>query len=184
MEETLVQIITRLGYKGPAVYLPPKYFSNPETQMIYVAKQKDVFPSPNQLQAQKIGSFTPTSDGILLMPPGAELARLFEKTLETNFSTVDLEYVRERLPQLLIESLEVAKTVDLQVENARVHVRLGESSYKVSAAEAGQIVVLGSPISSAIACVLAKATGKLVTVESQQVSENGKDVALDYRLIE
>ena len=184
MEETLIQIITKLGYRGPAVYLPPKYFSNPETQMIYVAKQKDALPSPDQLQVQKISSFMSTSDGILLIPPGAELAKLFEKTLETDFNTVNLEYLRERLPQLLIENLEIAKAVDLQVENTEIHVRLGESTYKVSASEAGQMILLGSPISSAIACVLAKATGKLVTVKSQRTSENGRDVTLDYILIE
>jgi hypothetical protein len=43
---------------------------------------------------------------------------------------------------------------------------------------------LGCPLSSAIACVLAKATGKPIVIENLQASENGKDISIEFRILE
>jgi len=43
---------------------------------------------------------------------------------------------------------------------------------------------LGCPVSSAIACALAKATGKPIVIENQQTSEDGKNMEIEYRILE
>jgi len=43
---------------------------------------------------------------------------------------------------------------------------------------------MGSPLSSAIACALAKATGKPVVIEKEEQSQDGKTTEIRYRLME
>jgi hypothetical protein len=181
--KTINQIITKLGYGGPAVYLPPKYFTNPEDQMIYVPKQEgDVLSIPDQLQILKTDSFIITTNGMLLIPPGIELVKLFERTLEINFASVEIEFLEQNLQRLFVENLEIAQSIDLEVKKEQISVKLEKSIYKVLNFEGGQPII-GSPISSAIACVLAKTTGKLVTIKSQRTNENDKNITLEYQFI-
>ena len=180
--EVLNQMIAKLGYKGPAVYLPPQYFSNPDDQVIYVSKEGDVaYPKLGQLPVRESAFFVITSSGMMLKPSGLELVGLFERTLETNFARVDFEFLEQNFSRLFVESLEIAETVDVEAENNRVIVKLEKSAFRVYDSKDGQSILLGSPISSAIACVLAKATGRIVVIRSQQT--RGRDVFLEYQLI-
>jgi len=186
---TLDQIIQELDYKGNAIYLPPKYFRAPETTKAFIPKQKDAkLPSPEQIQAQETNLFIENVGGMLLTPPGAGLTKLFEETLETNFIGVDLQYLQKSMPKLFIEDLEIAQNFEIEIENKRIHVRIENSAYKDLFKEAKKLANLydrvGSPLSSAIACALAKVTGKPIVIENQQISEDGGDVDIYYRVLE
>jgi len=103
--ETLNQILKELDYKGKAVYLPPKYLTTPEENKAYIPKQEEEkLPTPEQTQKQETKIFLENPNGILLTPPGAELAKLFEKTLETSFTRVDLQYLQQNMPKLFNSS--------------------------------------------------------------------------------
>jgi hypothetical protein len=183
--ETLNQAIEELGYNGPAVYMPPKYFRAPETLMLWVLKEKSgAMPTLGQMQGKEPMSFSKNPEGLLLTPPGAELLKLFEKTLETDFARADLQYLRENIPRLFIENLEIAESFYIETEKNNVFIKIGKSAFKVPKPSAGQEGNLGSPISSAIACVLAKTTGKLVVIKSQETSEDDHDVTLEYQIFE
>ena len=39
--ETLSKIVAELGYKGRAVYLPPKYLTTPKSGLVYITKKED-----------------------------------------------------------------------------------------------------------------------------------------------
>ena len=186
---TLNQIIQELEYKGNAIYLPPKYLKDPEANKAYISKQKETsLPAPEQIQKQETRFFIENPPGILLTPPGAGLARLFEKTFKTNFTKVDLQYLQRNMPKLFIEDLEIAQNFEMDTQNNKIRVKIENSTYNVLNIETEQpssnYSTLGSPLSSAIACTLAKTTGKPIIIEKQQTSKDGRDVTIEYRILE
>jgi len=183
----LEQMLTELGYQGKGVYLPPKYLKGFESSKIYLSAQDSMkLPSLEQIRDQD-KAFLKNS-GVLITPPGMELSRLFEKTLGTSFMKVDLQYLEQNMPKLLIEDLEIAQKVEIKTENSRVHVRMENSIYKNLWKEAIKLpnlwCSLGDPLVSAIACALTKATGKPVIIEKNQVSNEGQTIDIEYRILE
>jgi len=200
--KTINQIIQELNYKGNAVYLPPKYSEYPEATKIYIPKQKNaVLPRPEQTRKYEKRLLVGNSQGILgiiLTPPGAELTKLFEKTLKTSFIIVDLEQLQRDLPKLCVEDLEIAEDLKIQiVKNSAsfsqtkidaIHVKITNSIYKDIYKEARKLPhicgQIGCPICSAIACAIAKSSGKPVTIEKIQDSADGRTIETQYRIIE
>jgi hypothetical protein len=203
---TLDQTLQQLGYEGKAVYLPPKYLRNPEDNKAYIPKQKNAnLPTPEQIQKQETEPPS-NSEGILVTPPGAGLTKLFEKTLDTDFMKKDLQYLQQNMPKLFIEDLEIATDLEITAgpsssanptnnspnqtgkNQNSVHVRIGSTVYKDVCKEAEKLpnvyTTLGCPLSSAIACALARATGKPITIENGKTSEDGKTIEIDYRILE
>jgi len=186
------EIIQEMECEGNAIYLPPKYLSDPEAYKAYIPKQKEAeLPTPEQTQKQDpqfFIAFIENPPAALLTPPGAELAKLFEKTLETNFTRVDLQYLQQNMPKLLIEDLEIAQNFEMETENDKIRVKIQNSVFnalnKVTEQPSSIYSAFGSPLSSAIACALAKSTGKPIIIEKQQTSEDGRDVTIDYRILE
>jgi hypothetical protein len=186
---TLNQIIKELDYEGDAIYLPPKYLKDTEDYKVYVPKQKETrLPTPDETRTQEQQIFMKNSSGLLLTPPGAELTKLFEKTLDTNFTRVDLKYLQQKMPKLFIDDLEIAQNFEIETENNRIHVKIQNSQFKTLSSQTNQSsnthCTLGSSLSSAIACAIAKTAGKAVIVEKEQTSEDGIDTTIAYRILE
>jgi len=184
VSSSLDQALQATGYEGDVVYLPPKYFEEPAVQKVYVTKlRKAALPTPEQME-QDLDKNNP--QGILLTPPGAELVQLFEKILNTSLIATDLHYLQEHLPGLLVENLEVAQNFEMEIKGDRIHVKLENSAFKVFGKENNQLKLalrLGSPLSSALAVALAKASGKPVVIEDEQGSGD-KNVVIVYRMLE
>jgi uncharacterized protein YuzE len=186
--ETLNQIVRELNYKGKAVYLPPKYLKNPEASKVYISKQKEgEIPEPELTLKHENQLFFRNPQGILLTPPGAQLLHLFEKQLDTNFTKTDITYITQNLPKLLIEDLEIAENIDIDVENNDIKIKITNSTFKEAHKENNKLPhvspYIGCPLSSAIACALTKATGKPITIENIQASEDGKIIETTYQIL-
>lgn len=184
-QETLNQIIQELNYNGTPIYLSPKYFKNPETQKLFISKQnKTSLPTPEEIQKQETQTFTEQPKGILVNPPGSELTKLFEKTLNTNFTRTNLQYLQQNLPKLLIEDLEIARNIEIETKNNKIHVKIEHSTYKPNNINKQQTYPLHSTLSSAIACALTKTTGKPIIINKQQISQDNKTETIEYHMIE
>lgn len=190
---TLNQMLQELNYEGDAVYLPPKYFEDPEATKIYIPKQKNTpLPTPEQIQKYENRLLAKKSQGVLgmlLTPPGAELTNLFEKTLETSFTKVNIEYLQQSMPKLFIEDLEIAENLEIEkLEHNKIHVKVTNPIFKDLCEKASKLTYvcgsIGCPICSSIACAIAKASGKLVTIEKIESTEDGKTLTADYKIIE
>ena len=185
---TLDGMLKELNYNTKAAYLPPKYLTDIESNKVYIPKhEKTKLPTPERiLQENKI--FIKNPEGILLVPPGNELTKLFEKTLHKSLTKVDLAYLEQTIPKLLIEDLEIAEDIKIEIKNSIIHVTIENSIYKDICKETSKLSSvsrsLGCPITSAIACVLAKTTGKPVTIDKDQTSEDGKIINIEYQLLE
>jgi len=201
---TLNEMIQELNYRGEALYLPPKYFANPESTRVYISKQKvATLPMPELIQKYETQHFVKNPEGLLLTPPGAELANIFEKKLGISFVRVDLEYLQRKMPKLfedleIADNLEIeilAKTVAakarpfslLQTERYAVQVKITDPICKEVCEEPNRLTYIcdriGGPVCSAIGCALAKATGAPVIIESVQTSEDGKTVQTTYGIL-
>jgi len=203
----LNQILTELRYKGGALYLPPKYFKDSETVKVYLPKFNSTeLPRPEDIQQQEEEVFLNNPEAALLIPPGLALSKLFEKRLGTSFTKVDLEYLQKNLPKLFIEDLEIVEDLDIEIENDEVAEKLTESSaipqkrksvirVKISNSVYNDLFkgverlphvrrMIGCPISSAIACAIAKASANPVIIEKIQASEDGKTNEAYYGIVE
>jgi hypothetical protein len=202
---TLNKMIQELNYKGEAIYLPPRYFANPECTRVYMTRQKvATLPMPELIQKYETQLFVKNPEGLLLMPPGAELANVFEKKLGISFTRVNLEYLQRNMPKLIVEDLEIAdnlemeilpKTVEgkarafslLQAERYAVQVRITDPICREVCQGSNRLEHIcdriGCPICSAIGCALTKTTGAPVMIESVQTSEDGKTVEITYGIL-
>lgn len=183
------QVLKQIEFKGKPVYLPPKYFTNPETSKAYIAREKDFqLPSFELIQKEENHLLTTDSLGVLLVPSGAGLAKLFEKTLETNFTMVDLEYLEQKLPKLIVDSLEIAQTFKMKVESKKIDVKITNSIYSDLYPKddpgANSYLSITFPLSSAIACSLTKAIGQPIRIERLEISRGGRDLTVEYAILE
>jgi hypothetical protein len=211
---TLYQMIQELGYKGDTTYLPPKYFTNPETTKVYISKYKRRrLPTPEQTQLYENQPLARTTLGILITPPGIELSKLLEKSLGTSFTKTDLKNLQQNLLKLFIENLEIAENLELQAENDRtqrkedypssptrmerararrksttVHAKITKPIYGTifnEAEEPSQITSsIGCPVCSAIAIAITKATGKPVRIIDTKSSQDGSILEASYKILE
>lgn len=204
---TLDLALTELDYKGKAIYLPPKYLNSPETAKAYVPKLRTgVLPAPEQTQRLEAQASPRNAQGILITPPGAELTKLFEKTLGTSFTKMNLDELQQTLPKLLIEDLEIATDLEIQQAPSTTGIPVGQTTAQVETKHdtirvhfttlayadtcrtAQQLPTIyaniGCPLTSAIACAIAKTTGKPTTIETQQISKDGRKTETDYRTLE
>ena len=202
----LDQILTQLKYQGKGIYLPPKYFKDFETTKIFISKNKNTkLPTPEEIQPQGDKIFLRNPEAALISPPGLSLSKLFEKTLGTNFTKVDLKYLQQNLWKLFIEDLEIAEDLEMQTKDGEVSIETSESvfttkKYKIirvkitnpvftdvckEARKLSRICgAIGCSICSAVACALTKATGNPVIIENTDVSEDGKTIEADFQLLE
>lgn len=204
---TLNQTLQELEYRGKAIYLPPKYLNNPEDAKAYIPKQKTgKLPTPEQTQSLETQPSSRNAQGMLITPPGAELTRLAEQTLGTLFTKTNLEYLQQNLPKLFIEDFEIATNLEIQPSQDKtpntldsstdqieqkhdtVHFKITAPAYRNTRKQAQQLprihANIGCPLTSAIACMIAKATGKPTILETQQTSEDGQTTETEYRLLE
>jgi len=204
---TLNQMIQELGYKGDTTYLPPKYFKNPETTKLYISKYKNgTLPTPEQTQLYEDQHITRTTQGMLLTPPGIQLAELLEKSLGKSFTRTDLKNLQQNLPKLFMENLEIAENLELQAENdttqnkedhqaspaqtknTTIHAKITRPIYGTTLKEAEEpsqtAAPIGCPVCSAIAIAITKATGKPVRITETKSSEDINTVEASYEIIE
>jgi len=187
--ENLNQIINELGYRGREVYLPPKYLAEFESSKVYISAKEDLhLPAPEQVEQHQRGIFLKEPRGILLTPLGAELTRLFESILGRSFTTMNLQSMELNLTKMFVEDLEIARNFEMKSEKDRVLVRIEDLILKDVYKEAKRMpniqTALDNPISSAIACALAKATGRPIVIEKEQISKDDQIIGIEYRLLE
>ena len=121
--ETLNEIVQKLHSKETAVFLPSKYLSNSKSNMIYFTENKT---SELQSISEKMLE-TENNQGSksrLMIAPGNQLLRLFEKTLGKKFTDGDFSFFETNIPRLLINELEIAQNVTIKIEENIVRVEI------------------------------------------------------------
>lgn len=184
--EALDQLINALEHKGKAIYLPPRSLEELKGGRVFIPKN-DVTTVPLIENEKEQHVFTRNPNGILLTPPGVELANLFEEELGKNFAEVSPEYLAENLPKVFIEDLEIAKNCEISINKdlvtAKITGVIHDSLCKTLYAKSTICNTIGCPFSSAIACALTRSTGKPVVIEEHSFWERYKVVQVKYRIL-
>jgi hypothetical protein len=184
---TLDRMLERYKTGGKAVYLPPRYFREDDATYVLIGSF-DISAIPEQLRGNDLeASFLQSrpDQGFLFTPPGAELLKTFEDALGTSFNKVDIHYIEEHVPKLLVDDLELAGRVEVDSEKDRVNVSIENPAYRdMYRAEISDMIrLLGCPVASSIACALTKASGRPVIIEDYQAQEENNHVVIRYRLL-
>jgi len=191
---TIDRMIQDLDYKGKPIYIPPypkeaylpEYLKGLKETIVFIPAE-DVVAMPTIEEMAKKQFFLKNPKGICIAPPGYGLIDLLEKELKTEFTQISMDRLCSDLPTIIVSNLELAKEFEINQENGLVHVKIAGSVYMdLYSSEQGfkSIHTIGSPLTSAIACALAKTTGKLVTIVKDAVSPDLRTIEVWYRVLE
>ena len=181
------KVIANAELKGKGIYLPPKYLKDSESSLVFIpSKAEQPLPKPEEVDEEKLYSKNP--NGIFLTPPGLTLSKLFEKELGTSFLRIDLNYIQEKFPKLFIEDMEIAENTEIKTENKTITIEITNHIFNEICRETRKLQKthesVGCPLCSAIACALAKATGKPIKIEKEEQSQDGKTTKIQYHMLE
>jgi len=191
---TIDRIIKDLKYKGKSYYIPPypkevylpEYLKGLKDMIVFISADSGAgMPSIEEMAKGRFLLENPK--GICVAPPGSGLLTQFEKELRVDITKIELSELCESLPQLILESFQLAKEIEMKTEENQVHLKIFDSIYKnlYSGEENLKSVhFLGCPLVSAIASSIAKNTGKIVTIHKDRISPDGQTIEVWYRFIE
>jgi hypothetical protein len=190
---TIDRIVKDLKFKGKSYYIPPyprevylpEYLKGLKEPVVFISADTGGMPSIEELAKSKFLLENP--NGICIAPPGLGLLTRFEKELRKDITKLQLSELCESLPPIIVENLQLAKELELATEDNQVSLRIFDSTYKnLYTAEENlkSIHYLGCPIISAIACIIAKATGKMITIQKDSISPDGQTIEVWYRIVE
>lgn len=190
---TIDRIITDLNLRGNGlyvspypreVYLPEHLRGLKETVVFISADTGTALPSIEEMATGKFVTRNPK--GIILIPPGSGLMGQFEKSMGTDFTQRGVEDMCATLPQQILQNFQLAKDVEMRTENGQVNLKTTESVYGnlYQDKRLKSVRLLGCPLASAVACAIAKASGKSVTIQSINTSPETETIQIQYSIVE
>jgi hypothetical protein len=189
---TIDRMLEDLNYKGKSVYVPsypkdvylPEHLKGLKEMIIFIsATSTPRMPTIEEIARKEFLVKNPK--GLCISPPGYGLMGLFEKEMRIDFSRIDIETLYNILPKVV--DLGLAGGLEIETENDSIHITITDSVYKdlYSRERALKSVhLIGCPLVSAVACALAKTTGKNVAVVKDKVSPDLKKIEGWYKTIE
>jgi hypothetical protein len=109
-----------------------------------------------------------------------------EKEAKLDFSQISVREMCEVIPHFFLDEFSLAKEMELTLEENQINLKIFDSIYKNLYRRENNlksIGILGCPIVSAIACSLAKASGKPVIIQKQNVTLDGSAIFAQYNIL-
>jgi hypothetical protein len=191
---TINRIITSFKYKGKAYYVPPypkevylpQHLKGLKDMVIFLAAESN-FANPS-IEEMAEGKFLLTKEkGALVTPPGLGLLAQMERQMRQDFTKMKLDEVCEVLPRFLTQDLNLARAIELTPTENEVRLKITDSVYHglyLDENTQNSVNLVGCPITSAVACALAKSSGSFVTIHKQLVAPDGLTLIVSYRFVQ
>lgn len=181
------RVLSELKFTEKGICLPPKNLQDPESSLVFIPKaSKQGLPQPEETKMTEL--LSNKRDGLFLTPPGFALSKLFEQKLGVSFTKTDLSHIQKNLPKLLIDDMEIAENLQIQVQDNKVIFEITGNVFKEDCQETQKFPkthnAIGCLLSSSLACALAKATGKAISIENEELSKDGKATKIEYQIME
>ena len=178
------RVLVELNLTEKGVYLPPRNIKNSDSSLLFIPETPKT-PLPNKEEINE-KLYNQQKTGILLTPPGFALSKLFEKQLGMSFIGTDLADLKFKLPKLLIDELEIAENVEVQTQTNIITIQMTNNIFQTVCQETKPQTHtnVGCLLTSALACVLAKTTGKPITIQNEINSPDTKTTTIKYRIEE
>jgi hypothetical protein len=181
--QNIERVLSDFGSDAKGIYLPPKNLENSESSLIFISGNSQTSSTP----LTDVNSPSFKKDGLFITPSGYELSQLFEKELNTVFSRMDLKQFTDALPKLLVDDLEVAQTIELSYTANTFSIVITGSVFEGICRKTSDYphihTQMGCLFSSALACALAKVTGKPVIIQNETVNQENKTTTIEYQMI-
>lgn len=184
---TIDRMINDLRFNGKGYYVPaysqnaliPDYLKKLRSSVVFISDKDFVgLPAVEELAAGKF--LSERSRGVFITSPGSGLLNQIERQLKLDFATIQVSELCNLLPRCITEFFNLAKDMEMQVLNdssvkLRVYGVLFESLYRPDNIF-NSVRMLGCPVVSAVACALAKSSGKFVVISELMVYPKGAGV--------
>jgi hypothetical protein len=191
---TLDRMINDLKFNGHGYYIPsypqkaylPEYYRSLKDSIVFIADENfNGLPALEELASGKF--ISEQNRGVFITSPGSGLLNQIENQLNIDFSTVPPAELCNVLPRCMTEFYNFAKEMNLQVmDESTVRLNMAgllyEGLYKPEDMPKS-VSLLGCPVTSAVACALAKSSGKTVMIKEQQFWPNISGVEVVFILI-
>jgi len=178
------RVLVEFGLWEKGIYLPPKNLENNTSSLVFIPKVAETALPTSEESTPKL--YSKQKKGVFLTPPGLDLSLLFEHEINDLFIKIDIVKLQKILPKLLVKDLEIAEKIDLEVKENIVIITIKSSLFDSVCCETdraprthGQV---GCLLSSALACVLAKATGKPIIIQKETRTSQSKTTTIEYRI--
>lgn len=184
--DNIERIIIQFGLSEKAIYLPPKNLKNIESSLIFIPKG----PFSQLPHSEKItnGLISEDGDGIFLTPPGLGFSMLFENVFKKSFTKIRPTELSSVIPKIIVDDLELAENIFFSFEGNIVSIDVVGNvlnDFCVQESDLSPIYAqVGCPLSSALACVLAKTTGKPVFIQSENINQVNRVLTITYFIME
>jgi len=189
---TYDRILKEFNYKCRAQYIAPypktalipEHLKGLENMVVLVSLENELgMPSLDDMAGGKFAVEKPK--GVLLTPPGLGILNRMEKRFSIDFTNMEITELCEILPRFFVENFNLARNMVLSLEGEDVHVKISNSLSKNLYSKENNlksVSFLGCPIASAVACSLAKASGKTAVITKQKLSDDNLIVEVWIRL--
>jgi len=183
--EALDETLTSIRCKGKAIYLPRTYVNqNKKSKILIPSTIGKVLMPPDGIVKEDVLQTLPK--GMCIVPLGQDLANLFEHKLNKRISGIPLSHLGKELQRLFVEDLEIAKSFEMNANGDFVSVEIMGSVFKNLCDEIRRLRnicdLVGCPLCSSMAVIIAEATGKRVSIEKHEFSRDGASIKTYYRI--
>ncbi len=184
--ENIERMLSNNNVVTNGIYLSPKYVHNNDHSLVFVALNgQEALPQPEEIDENSL--YSQNNLGLLFIPPGFALSRLLEKNLQMLFTQLTLDQLLENLPKLLVEKTQLLEKIDVTKKENTITMTVTNNLLKETCKEMSHLPIthktLGCPFTSAIACALAKASGKPIIITKDEQSQNGKTTEICYQIL-
>ena len=180
----IYKLLDELEFKGIPTYISPGTLRDIRSATVYIPKS-NLAPTPTDKELINDEAIIEIPPAIKLTPPGLGLSKLLEKELKTNFSTIDLQYIQYNLEKALVEGLEIAEAFEMEVAESSVRVDIKGTIFDEIIEELNEIDThrhIGDPLSSAIACILARSTRRPIIIEKIEREPKKKSIKVIFKI--
>jgi hypothetical protein len=179
------RLISELNLTESGIYLPPKNLKK-EPSLVFIPETIKTLSSTSEETNGKL--LTGEKTGAFVTPPGAALSRLFEQKMGISFPKTDINKIQNKLQKLLVEDMELAESAEIQIQESTITIEIvGSVLDEICRQTDSQPKThkrVGCLLSSAIACTLAKATGKPVTILNETRNKETETTIIEYQIFE
>jgi hypothetical protein len=189
--DNIERILTEYDLNQQGIYLPTennaglfsklKAKAKPDSVLVFMPEKSNVsLEDINPPKTKKI-------DGLYLTPPGQALCEMFEKRRRKSFSTMDLQKFARIMPTIISKELKFADTINFQINENVVKVEINKSIFDYVCQETNNRPKthkqVGCLLTSAIACALAKATSKPITIKNEIFDAATRKTLIEYQIM-
>ena len=176
------RLLKELDYQGKPTYISPSTILGFTEAKLYIPKTNET-PPPTDEQLTDNRILLDNPDAIKLTPPGDGLHKLIEQELKTDFSTSTTAYLQNNLEKALVEGLEIAESLELEIDDTTAVATTRNNIFQNITEELNETdQIIGDPLTSAIACIIARSTRKPITIESIDTEAKDKIVKATFRI--